>query len=511
MVNQKNNKRIIKNTLFLYFRMIITLLISLYTSRMILKTLGIEDFGIYNVVAGIVTMLSFMSGAMISATQRFFAYEIGKGNNKELSNIFKMSMNIHIIIILFSIIIAESLGVWFLNNHMVIPSDRITSANWVFQFSILSFCITVLSIPYTANIIAHEKMKAFALIGILDVILKLVIVFLLELPDNDKLSTYSIYLSIVSLLILIFYYIYNKKEFNNTKFTFYWNKKLFNKLFSYTSWNFFGNLAAVSYTQGINILLNIFFGPTINAARAISYQVNTAINGFVSNLQTSISPQIVKSFAINDLNSMKILIFSCSKYSFFLMYFLSLPFLLETKFILNIWLEHVPDSTVIFCQLLLIDTLIVTFSNALMSAFQATGKIKRYQTIVGSLLLLNVPLSYIILKLGSPPQSTYYISITLSLMALVIRLKLLELMIPKITSGFYSKVIFKSSLVVTFSLIPSWFISRHIDINILNFIFICISTWLAISCSIWFLGFNSEEKIYIKSIISNKIKLMDKL
>lgn len=506
MSDHKNNKRILKNTLFLYFRMIITLLLSLYTSRVILKALGVDDYGIYNVVAGIVTMLSFMSGAMTSATQRFFSYEIGKNNQKQLCNVFKMSMNIHILIVIISVFVAEILGVWFLNNYIVIPPDRVVSANWVFQFSIVSFCVTILSIPYTANIIAHEKMKIFAYIGIIDVTLKLIAVFLLELTNNDKLIIYSMYISIISFIIYVFYFVYNRIYFTNSKFTLYWNKNLFNNLLSYTSWNFFGNLASVGYNQGINILLNIFFGPTVNAARAISFQVNSAISGFVSNLQTSVSPQIVKSYSTNDINNMKKLVFSCSKYSFFLMYFLSLPFLLETNFVLNIWLENVPESTSIFCQLLLIDTLIISFSHALMTAFQATGKIKRYQMIVGSLLLLNIPLSYVILKSGYSPQSTYYISITLSLMAFLIRLQLLELLIPKITSGFYSSVIFKSFLVVLLSLIPSWLISIYITINILNFIFLCILTWLIIISSIWMVGFSIEEKKYIKNIISSKIK-----
>ncbi|EKT54123.1 polysaccharide biosynthesis protein [Providencia burhodogranariea] len=504
MTNHKNNNRIVKNTLFLYFRMIITLLLSLYTSRVILQTLGIDDFGIFNVVAGIVTMLSFMSGAMTSATQRFFSYELGKNDQKQLSNVFKMSMNIHILIIVASIIIAETIGVWFLNTYIIIPQDRIIAANWVFQFSIISFCITVLSIPYTANIIAHEKMRLFAYIGIIDVVLKLIIVFLLRVTNEDKLITYSILLSIVNFLVLFFYYLYNKYNFRNSNFKLYWDKILFKKLFSYTGWNLFGNLASVGYNQGINILLNIFFGPSVNAARAISFQVNTAISGFVANLQTSVSPQIVKSYAINDINNMKSLVFSCSKYSFFLMYFLSLPILLKTEYILEIWLGEIPDYTVIFCQLLIIDTLIISFSSSLMTAFQATGKIKGYQIIVGSLLILNIPLSYLILTLGAPPQYTYTITITLSLIALTLRLKLLELLIPKITSGFYSNVILKSIIIVVLSFIPSWIISKYIDNHILHFIILCISVWLIVITSIWLIGFNASERQYIKNIILRK-------
>lgn len=498
------NKIIIKNTLFLYFRMILTLVITLYSSRIVLKTLGVEDFGIYNIVGGVVTMLTFISGAMTSATQRFLSFEIGKDNKEKLSKTFIMSINIHIMIIICIFIIAETAGLWLINNYLIIGPDRIKAANIVFQYSLLSFCFTILSTPYKANIIAHEKMNIFAYIGIIDVFLKLIAVLMLEYILGDKLIIYSILISIISISIYLILLAYNRLHFDTTKYKFYWNRKLFFSLFSYTGWNLFGNMASVGMNQGINILLNIFFGPIVNAARAISFQVNNAINGFVINLQSALSPQIVKSYAKNDISYLENLVLLGSKYSFFLILILSLPILLKPDIVLSLWLGNYPAYTSIFCQLILIDSLINSLSSSLMTAFQASGKIKKYQITIGSILLLNIPISYFLLSYGFEAKITFAVSIVLSLISLIVRLLLLNELFPGISDKFYKTIFWRVIAIFSISYTLSWFITKDLKNDLFNFILTCITSWSFLIINIIFLGLTKNERLKVKNILVKK-------
>ncbi|HDI3134836.1 TPA: hypothetical protein PMB21_003576, partial [Vibrio cholerae] len=454
MSQEKNHQRIIKNSVILYFRMILTLGVTLYTSRVVLNELGIEDFGIFNVIGGVITMMAFLSGAMTSATQRFFSFELGKSNLDQLANVFKMSLNIHWLIVLIVIIAAETLGLWFINTHLVIPPERILAANLIFQCSLFSFCCTVISVPYNAMIIAYEKMSAFAYISIVDVSLKLTVVCLLAIHDGDKLKLYGLLLSVVSLINFFCYYIYAHRRFLVARFSFYWNSELFKTLFSYTGWNLFGNLASVATNQGINILLNIFFGASINAARAIAFQVNTAITGFVGSLQTAINPQVVKSYASGNHEYMHQLIIGGSKYTFFLLYALALPVILQIDFILELWLVSPPEYSESFCQLVLIEALITSLSGSLMASAQATGKIKLYQTVVGGILLLNLPLSYLLLSRFGNAYSVFWVSIATSLIALLFRLFILKKLIQLNVGEFIQRVLFRVLFVIILTLFP---------------------------------------------------------
>ena len=407
-----SNKRIAKNTVLLYFRMLLTMGVSLYTSRIVLNTLGVEDFGIYNVVGGVVMMFSFMNSAMSSATQRFLAIELGKKDDEQLKKVFSMSITIHAIIALIILVFAETLGLWFLNAKLVIPIDRMDAANWVYQASILAFMLTVMGVPYNAIIIANERMSVYAYVSIVEVVLKLFIVFALVWIGYDKLKLYAIFILCVTIIIWIIYNIYCKRNFPETRYRFFWDKSLYKTMMHYAGWNLFGNLAHVTIGQGLNILLNLFFGPVVNSARGIAYQVNTAVSGFVINFQMAMNPQIFKSYAANDLKYMHQLIFQGAKYSFFLLFFLALPLLIDTETILKWWLKIVPEYTVLFCRLVLINTLIDCISGPLMTAAQATGRIKKYQTAVGGLLLLILPISYLFLKNEFPPEITLYVSIS---------------------------------------------------------------------------------------------------
>ncbi len=491
-----NNKRIAKNTLMLYFRMILTMLVSLYTSRVVLNTLGVEDFGIYNVVGGFVTMFGFLNSAMASATQRFLAFEIGKGDHEQLRNVFSMSINIHFLIAFIIFILAETVGLWFVNTQLTIPSGRMGAAQWEYQFSILAMMVNMVSVPYNAMIIAHERMNVFAWVSIAEVSLKLFIVFMLQWFGFDKLKFYAVLTFCVSLIIRFIYGFYCSRQFKESRFRYFWDKSLFKTLASYAGWNLWGNLAAVLKGQGVNVLLNIFFGPVVNAARGIAYQVSGAINQFVANFQMAMNPQIIKSYAVNDLKYMHQLIFRGAKYSFFLLFTLSLPILLETEQILRVWLKIVPDYTVIFTRLVIINVLIDCISGPLMTAAQASGKIKLYQSVVGGLLILNLPISYLFLKFGFQPQVTIFVSIGISVLALMLRLLILRNLVKLKIENFFYQVILKITIVGIFAAIIPLLFSIFMDISIHRFVIVTLTSIVSSLSVIFFLGLSNDERIY---------------
>lgn len=427
----ENNKykRMAKNAGMLYIRMLLTMAVTLYTSRVVLQTLGVDDFGIYSVVAGFVTMLGFLNSAMSSATQRFLAFELGKSGDKDMRGIFSMSLNIHVLIAIFVLLLGETVGLWFVKTQLTIPADRLMAAQWVFHFALLSFMVTIISVPYNALIIAHERMSVFAWVSIIDVMLKLLIVFMLSWFGMDKLILYAVLSLAVVFIVFVVYRGYCKKYFVESRFQLYWNKQLFNTMLSYTGWSLWGNVAAVMSGQGVNVLLNIFFGPSVNAARAIAMQVSGALNSFVYNVQVAINPQIIKSYATKDMDYMHRLICCSSKYNFFILLLLSLPILNNIEFILSIWLGSVPEGTVIYVKLIIYCTLIESLSLPLIVAAQATGRIKRYQLIAGGILLLNLPISFVLLKVGGEPQGVFYVAILLSVLALFARVEMVSKLI----------------------------------------------------------------------------------
>lgn len=493
----ENNKRIAKNTILLYFRMFLTMAVSLYTSRVVLNTLGIEDFGIYNVVGGVVMMFSFLNSSMASATQRFFSFEIGKNDLEQLKKVFSMSVNTHAIIALFIFLLAETIGLWFLNNKLVIPPERLEAANWVYQFSTFSFMLTVMNVPYDGMIIARERMNVYAYVSIVEVVLKLIIVFVLVWGGFDKLKLYSFLVFCVAAIIWSIYKIYCKRKFTETNYTALWDKVLFKTLMNYAGWNLFGNLAAVTMAQGVNILLNLFFGPVVNAARAIAFQVSSALNGFVSNFQMAINPQIIKSYASDDLKYMHQLIFNGSKYSFYLLFCISLPVLLEMELILGWWLKIVPEYTALFCRLILINIMIDSISGTLMTAAQATGRIKKYQAIIGGLLLFNLPVSYFFLKEGFSPQITIYISIFFAIVALCSRLVILRPLILISPSRFFKEVIVIVIVVALCSIILPLLIRMSMDSGYWRFFVVSFVGGLSTMFSIFFIAFNKQEKRFV--------------
>jgi O-antigen/teichoic acid export membrane protein len=497
-----NNKRIAKSTLMLYFRMILTMAVSLYTSRVILNTLGVVDYGIYNVVGGFVLMLGFLNSAMSSGTQRFLAFEIGKGDSAGFGRVFLMSINIHGLIGLAVLLVAETLGLWFVNNHLVIPAERLNAANWVFQFAVFSFIVTVLSVPYNAAIIAHERMSVFAWFSILEVSLKLAIVFLLDLTDFDKLKVYSVLMFAVALIIRFIYGLYCQKYIEQTKFKFFWNHALFKTLLSYAGWNLWGNVAVVLAIQGTNILLNLFFGPVVNAAKAVSDQVRGAVNGFVVNFQMAVNPQIVKSYAKHDVVYMHALVTQSAKVSFFLMLLLTMPVLFRTEYLLGVWLVEVPENAPIFIQLTLVMLLIDSISGSLMTASQATGKIRIYQSVVGGFLLLNVPLSYLSLKVGYGPNAVLVVGIAIAFFAFFLRLLIICPLINLSIISFLKQIVQRMLPTTVVCILFAFILSELFNgMNLTEFLIFVFFLTLGNLFIIILFGLNKVERNLVKKYV----------
>lgn len=500
----ENNRRIAKNTLMLYFRMILTMLVTLYTSRVILNTLGVEDFGIYNVVGGVVSMLAFFNSAMSSATQRFLSFDIGKNDFVHLRKTFNATQIIHIGIAIFVFILAETIGLWFVKNYLVIPPERMEAAIWVYHFSVLSFMVSVIQVPYNAMIIAHERMSVYAYVSILEITLKLLIVFLLVWITFDKLQLYAVLYFGVTLIIATIYRIYTRKQFKESRFAVVKDKNLYKTLIGYSGWNLFGNIAAVAKDQGVNILLNIIFGPSINAARGIATQVQSAINSFVLNFQMAVNPQIIKSFAGEEREYMTSLVMRSAKLSFYLMFLLSLPIILEIDQILTLWLKVVPDYAPIFTILVLVVVLIDCVSGPLITAIQATGKIKVYQVVVGTLLILILPLSYLFLKLGYSPQVTIYINIIISIIALFSRLFIVWKLLDFPVFQFIKEIVLRSVAIIILSLSLPLVIRNSMNESIFRLILIIFVSIVWSGAITYTIGLRKTEKeIVLKGI--NKI------
>ncbi|MBP1675654.1 MAG: polysaccharide biosynthesis protein [Bacteroidetes bacterium] len=500
---ETNNKRIAKNTLLLYFRMLLLMGVSLYTVRVVLNTLGTVDYGIYSVVGGIVTMFSFLSNTMASASQRFFSYELGRGNYEQLKKTFSMTMTIYAMIALVILILAETVGLWFLNNKMTIPAERMEAANWVYQFSILSFMMTMITIPFNAAIIAHERMNVYAWVSIVEVLLKLLVVYLLVAFSIDKLKLYAILIFGVTTLVTFIYRSYCIRKFNECRFSFYWNKKLFKEILSFSGWNLFGALAGIFNNNGINIVLNMFFGPIVNTARAVAYQVNSSTNQFVQNFMTASRPQITKLFASGEQEQMMKLVFQSSKFSYILLFILSMPVLLETHFIFKVWLNDVPEYVVLFTRLIIIGTLIDSTSYALQTAAQATGKIVTYQAVVGGMMILNLPLAYLLLRLGHAPQSVFYLSIANSAVCLFLRLYMLSKMIHLSVSDFAYRVLLPLFLVTIIAYIAPLTILMNLDMGFSRFFIILCAGFISSISTIFFIGLTKNEKQFALQTVKN--------
>ena len=449
--DKKNeNKRIAKNTLFMYFRMFVIMGIGLYTSRLILKLLGVDDYGLYNVIGGIIAMLGFLNGAMVNTTSRFITFYLGKNDKEKLQHVFAMSFIIHALIAIIIVFLGETLGIWYLYNKLVVPPNRFDAAFWLYQLSILSAVVNILYVPYNAVIVAHEKMKAFAYISIFDCILKLLIVLSLWIYPFDKLIYYGFMISLISLINIAVYYNYCKKNFDESRISLVWNKTLFREMLGFAGWSMMGNFSYLFYSQGINLILNSFCGTAVNAARGIAVQVETIVRQFASNVQTSINPQIIKSYSDNDLDRMFSLIFASSRYCFYLLFLLSLPILMETEFLLSIWLEEVPDHTVNFVRIILCTTLLDSLSNPMFTANLASGKVKVYHITISCISYTFMPITYFALKYYKIPEIVFVCLFITQIFGVIARLFIIRYQI-QLPIRDYCINVFKPIFLVLFS------------------------------------------------------------
>lgn len=500
----ENNKRIAKNTLLLYVRMLLTMCVSLYTSRVVLNTLGVEDYGIYNVVGGIVAMFSFINGSMSSATQRYITFAIGKNNQERLQTIFSTSLQIHTLIAAITIVLGEVIGLWFLYNKMQIPEGRMDAAFWVLQCSIVSTAVMIISVPYNADIVAHERMSAFAYISILEVVSKLLVVYLLLIFDTDKLTLYAFLILAIQLIIRFCYSHYCNKHFFETKYKHVWDKALFKEMTSFAGWSMFGNLSTVCFGQGLNMLLNVFFGPVVNAARGISVQVQNAITGFVTNFQMALNPQITKTYARGEMGDMHRLMFRSARFSFFLLFFLSLPVLFETNYILTLWLKTVPDNTTVFLRIIICTSLISTISNPMVIANQATGKVKKYQAVCGTTLIMVLPISYICLKLGMPAYSVFIVHFCMEIVCMFARMIMLRPLIGIRIRDYLKNIHTRIITVILVSIIVPALAHCYLPLGLLRFLIVGVLCVISVGTTAFTLGLTPNERVFIRSRIQNK-------
>ena len=502
-MSQSSNKQIAKNALALYLRMFLTMLVGLYTSRVILQALGVEDYGIYNVVGGFVSMFSLISGSLASSVSRFLTFELGRGDMEKLKRVFNTSIFVLMGLAVIVLIATETFGIWYLNNKMVIPEARMTAAMWCFQLSLVTFIVNLINQPYTAAIIAHERMDIYAYLAISNSILKLLICFAVLHSPIDRLIFYAILLCCVSLINQTIYVIFCKRKFEECTFHLIFDRSLFKDMFGFAGWNFIGSSAAILTSQGSNLLLNWAGGPVVNAAYGIANTVSSLVSQFVSNFTQAFTPQITKRYAAKEYDSLMQLLIYGSKYSYFLMFLMALPIMLTAEFLLELWLGQVPEHAVWFVRFIILGNLFDAISRPVVNAKNATGRIRNYQIVVGGILLLVLPLSYVCIKIGLPVESVTATAAVISFVAVLARMYMLRGDFPSWSSGVFLRTVVIRVLVVSViaAILP---LTAHVMIPAgwINFIVTGALSLLSAIVCILYLGCDKPER----ELIISKVK-----
>lgn len=492
------NERIMRNTILMYIRMFITMGVSLYTSRFVLKALGVVDFGIFNVVGGLVTLLAFMNNGMLVATQRFLNYEIGRNNPRALSEVFKTAYLIHVFIVILIIVMGECFGGYILYHKLMILDARMYAASIVLQVSIMICAVQILALPFLSVIVAHEKMDIYAYISILECFLKLCVAFAINLSEGDHLIEYVYLLGIVQLLIAMITVSYCWSHFKEVRGRLRIYKDRLKEMGVFASWCLIGCAAAAFANQGLNVMLGMFFSPAINAARGIAVQVQSAIISFGGNLNTVMAPQITQSYASGDLNFFFNILYRGSKYVFFLMAVLSVPVLLRTEYIIGLWLGEIPDSTVVFLRWLICTAMMEAISYPLMRASDASGRIKVYHSVVGGVLLLILPISYVTLRLGGDPVSVFVVNFIINLMAWGARLLILRTTVGLSVRKYIRNVFIKVISIFVLANVLGYFVTCRLPQDLWGLLSTCVITTLISGVLIYFMGLDDVEKSFMK-------------
>lgn len=492
--SQKDNKRVAKNTLFLYIRMLLVMVVSIYTSRVVLDVLGVSDYGIYNVVGGVVTFLGFLNSSMANAVQRFLSFELGKSDTEATARVFSISLMSHIGIAFLFFAVLECAGPWFLNSYMMISPERLEAAHFVLQCSIITALFSFIQVPYNAIIIAKEKMDIYAYVGILEVVLRLLVVYLLQISDFDRLEFYAVLQMLITVGILLFNMVYCRWTFLEARFRYIKDKATFKAIFGFAVWNLIGEFSWAMTGQGVNIILNIFCGTVVNAARGIADQVNAAVMRFVNNFQTALNPQIIKTYSANQVSEMNNLLSFGSRFSFYLLLLLSLPLLLEMNFILNFWLVEVPDYAVAFCQWVLVCSLVSIVTNLFSQVIRATGNIRNYQVSTACVQLLNFPLSYLLLYNHLSPVFTMVIATFIQIVIGVMRIIFVRKMVNYFVSLFLKDIFFPILKVTVCSVVVPMFVVCVYTDGIVRFMTICLLSAVSVLLSSYYWGMEQSER-----------------
>lgn len=510
MGEEGKNKTILKNTLLLYLRQFVILIVSLYTSRVVLNVLGVTDYGLYNVVGGVIVMFGFITNALGNATSRFIAFATGKGEEENSKETFGTLLTIYYVVALTILILGESVGLWFVYTHLVIPPERFMASIWVYHFSVLTAVMNVLYIPYNSLIIAYEKMSAFAYISLIDVLLKLIVVYLLTILPIDKLIIYACLIFLIQFANRVMYLVYCKKRFTESSAKPVYRPFLFRKILIFSGWTLNGNLAVVCYSQGLNILLNMFFGPAVNAARGIATQVQSVTLNFVSGFQTAVNPQITKSYAQNDYKRMYTLLHASCRFSYYLMFLYALPFMLKPICILKLWLNIVPDYTVPFLSLILVFTMLRTITNPINIAVQATGDIKKYQLIEGTMGLMILPIAYVSLKcFQTGPVSVFLVLAIMEFLTVFVRIYVGVIHINDSLTNYFKSVVIPIVRISLISGLLPWGVSYFTSDNLLGIMAVVMSMMIWTLPTMFFLGLSKQEKSLVLAKISN-LRLLNK-
>lgn len=502
----EDNKRIAKNTLFLYLRLGISILVNFYTVRLLWRVLGIDNYGIYNLVGGIVMMFAFINNAMIASSQRYIAFALGKNDFSQLQKTFSISLTVHVLIAIIVLVFAETIGLWFLNNKLNIPNGRMVAANWVYQCSILSFMFTIVSVPYNACIVAHEHMNVYGYFGIIDVFLKLGIVLLVAILPFDALISYAVLILCLSCVMRIVYSMYCQRHFEECHFIRFKDSHLIKDMFSFAGWSFLGNMGITVRDQGINIILNMFFNVAVNAAKGIGNQIGSVINGFSSNFTMAINPQLTKRYAIGDIKGMLQLLFNGCKYSLLLMSLIVIPLIFSAPTILRLWLGDVATYTVGFLQLILLMALVDSVINPITTSLQATGKIKKFQIIISIITIANLPLSWLCLKIYAIPYVVMIVALFTSIVALITRLILLHEQIRFSYKQFIFNVYGKTLPFLLIMFFLSWKIYTWFKPEFLGMLGYFVSVWSIFLIFASIMVLNKSERHTLIQLIQKRFR-----
>ena len=503
MSNSENNKRIAKNSLFMSIRMVIVLAITLYTSRVILGVLGVEDYGVYNVVAGFVTMFGFFNSSLSNGIQRFYNFELGKNGVEGARRVYNMALLIQILLALIIVLPTEFLGLWYLHNKMVIPEGRMFAAEWIFQLSLLTFVLHIIQVPYTAAVMAHERMDFYAVVSIINVLISLGAVFLIPHLGGDALILYGALIALIALITLVLYIGYAKINFKEIVIEKVFRLSLFKEMLSFSGWNIFGTLGQMMKDQGVNLILNFFFGPIVNAARGIANQVNGGLQSFVANITVPVRPQVVQSYATGDVERSLSLTYTISKLSCYFLLLMALPIMLEIDFVLKVWLgDNVPEHTSIFVVIIVLNSFINNLNAAVSGVVHASGKMKTYQLCGGTISLASVAVVYIAMLIWDIPSIALIVLLTLDIVRQFVALIILKSIVNEFSlKAYLFDVLIPLLLVVFFALIIPMCAHYYMTDGILRFLIVFIVTFFSVLMSIYIVGLNKNEKKIIRQIL----------